>query len=444
MLLSALKQALSSIEKIDSQTAYTAIVMTIEPVSLQPYLQLDDLPVYYMRDVEEELLGIGHAVDLDLSSTDDGSTQFQKLKDNLTLIDTSSTGTSPRLFGGFSFDNKPMSGIWSAFTSAMFVLPVIEIIQTSEATELIVTVSSEAQLSSIISNLEQRNLHYNPSNQRNKIQTIEYPITGKQWDKLISAAQEQMQQQQLEKVVLSRVCEIVTKEEIDPIRLMSNLHTNYPECYQFFFQPEQGSRFFGASPELLCQITGDMISTLALAGTRSRGGTEIEDEELATELFDNDKERREHQIVVDRISDDLQGFCTELSHHAEPSILKLSNVQHLSTPITAQLNPDHTIFDLIDTLHPTPALGGKPKQEAMQFIQEHEPHPRGMYASPIGWIDLELNGKVIVAIRSAVNQAKITWVYAGAGIMEESDAASEWEEIELKFKPILEALGVVL
>jgi menaquinone-specific isochorismate synthase len=125
-----------------------------------------------------------------------------------------------------------------------------------------------------------------------------------------------------------------------------------------------------------------------------------------------------------------------------PCIYRLSNIQHLYTPIEGQLKQETGILPLVETLHPTPALGGTPRHLAMEFIRQAEPVPRGWYAAPIGWIDCHLDGEFGVAIRSAVCQDRRVWLYAGGGIVADSIPRKEWDETALKFKPMLNALGI--
>ena len=124
---------------------------------------------------------------------------------------------------------------------------------------------------------------------------------------------------------------------------------------------------------------------------------------------------------------------------APTELLKLSNIQHLSTPLAGRLQRPAGVLPLVEALHPTPALGGDPRPDALQLIRQLEPIPRGWYGAPVGWIDSQLEGEFAVAIRSAVAQEARVWVYAGAGIVADSLPRPEWQETELKFKPMLDA-----
>jgi menaquinone-specific isochorismate synthase len=137
----------------------------------------------------------------------------------------------------------------------------------------------------------------------------------------------------------------------------------------------------------------------------------------------------------------LAPLTSQLEISPQPGVHKLRNIQHLFTPVRARLLAPDGVLPLVHLLHPTPALGGSPRALAMQFIQKAEPVPRGWYAAPVGWIDYRLDGAFAVAIRSAVSQENRAWLYAGAGIVADSQPRREWEETALKFQPMLHALG---
>ncbi|MEJ2754208.1 MAG: chorismate-binding protein, partial [Chloroflexota bacterium] len=155
----------------------------------------------------------------------------------------------------------------------------------------------------------------------------------------------------------------------------------------FLFEPRPYHAFYGATPETLVKLEGKRLSTMALAGSMPRGRTEAEDRALAGELFNSAKERHEHQLVVESIRRRLEPIAARLSIPAEPEIYNLSYIQHLLTPVTAELRTRSGILPLVQLLHPTPAMGGSPRALAMDFIMKNEPVPRGWYAAPVGWLD---------------------------------------------------------
>lgn len=181
---------------------------------------------------------------------------------------------------------------------------------------------------------------------------------------------------------------------------------------------------------------------MALAGSIGRGSSPEEDAALRRELLESAKERHEHRLVVEAIRRRLDGWSAKKSIPRRPQILALSNIQHLYTPIRARLRRAEGVLPLAAHLHPTPALGGTPRARALAFIRAEEPVTRGWYAGPVGWIGPDLDGVFAVAIRSAVIQNERAWLYAGGGIVADSQPEKEWQETALKFRPMLRALGI--
>lgn len=180
--------------------------------------------------------------------------------------------------------------------------------------------------------------------------------------------------------------------------------------------------------------------TEGLAGSTSRGRSAIEDELLANDLLMSSKDREEHQFVVKAIQENLEPLSEKIDHPTNPQIKKLKNVQHLFTPISASIKKGVQIHDLIRELHPTPAVGGFPREDAVSHIHEIEQLDRGWYAAPIGWFNLNGCGEFAVAIRSALLHENRATLYAGCGIVSDSDPEKEWKETLLKFKPMMDSL----
>ena len=179
---------------------------------------------------------------------------------------------------------------------------------------------------------------------------------------------------------------------------------------------------------------------MALAGSVQRGATAAEDAELTAALLASPKDRHEHRLVVDALRRRLQPLTSQLTIANEPTVLTLSNIHHLYTPVKARLRRQNGVLPLVNALHPTPAMGGTPRELALAFIQAHEPTLRGWYAAPVGWIDCSLDGAFAVAIRSAIVQKERAWAYAGAGIVPDSVAQKEWDETGWKFQPIISSV----
>ncbi len=379
-------------------------------------------------------------------------TQARELFANAIIHNNANPDAGPRLFGGFSFrDDFTPDNTWSIHHPAQFILPHYQFTQSGSEGWLTINavITDEENPAEILRELEealhiryeilQQTLNPTPTTSSKKPE-INYPMSYEQWQKMIEAATHATDTTNLNKVVLSRVCEIKYDHFVDVDGALAYLSETYPDCHRFLFEPRPYHAFYGATPELLAKVYGRSLRTMGLAGSYPRGKTQKEDKLLAQELLTSNKNRYEHALVVDSIRRRLLPIATNLKFSAQPSILQLGYIHHLYTPIQATLKEASGILPAIEILHPTPALGGSPRELAMQFIQQHEPVPRGWYGAPVGWIDHELNGAFCVAIRSAITQERRVWLYSGAGIVNDSIPEKEWEETAMKFKPMLNAL----
>lgn len=363
---------------------------------------------------------------------------------------------TPRLFGGFAFrDDFTPDITWSAFHPAHFILPHYQLMHTSDAAwltinsvvppeedpraSLAVLAEAVAARYALLRNRAGERLE---SPRAGSPTGLSYPMPFKAWADKINAAIARMHATALNKVVLARVCEVQFDGRVDVDGALAYLDQHYAGCYRFLFEPRPSHAFFGATPELLACVHGRRLTSMGLAGSIRRGHDAAEDERLAQRLLASEKDRYEHALVVESMRRRLAPVVACIEAPDTPQIYRLSNIQHLHTPLTATLDTAVGILPLVRILHPTPALGGQPRDLAMQFIREAEPVPRGWYAAPIGWIDHNLDGEFGVAIRSAVVQDGRAWLYAGAGIVADSVPQTEWEETGLKFRPMMQALGV--
>ena len=261
-----------------------------------------------------------------------------------------------------------------------------------------------------------------------------------QWIDKIKKAKSAIEDGQFEKVVFARQLSIKLDQKIKDTHILNRLRFQYPDCYSFLIRQNGESSFIGCTPERLASFNSKFVLTEGLAGSTSRGKTASEDAILEYNLLHSSKDLHEHEIVLDAIEENLGHYSDEVQHPKAPQIKKLSNVQHLYTPITAKIKKGVSRTEVLKTLHPTPAVGGFPKEKAVEFIKEHEDFNRGWYAAPIGWINAHGNGEFIVAIRSGLIKNHEVRFFAGCGIVEDSDPEKEWEETNLKFIPMLSAL----
>lgn len=244
----------------------------------------------------------------------------------------------------------------------------------------------------------------------------------------------------LNKVVLAHALDVPLEAPIDGLSSLYTLRQNHSDCYLFSTQNAQGQTFLCASPEKLLSIQGGCLATEAIAGSIPRGKTPSDDARYANTLLHDRKELHEHQLVVDFISQRLAHLGLETQRSIRPSLLPLSTIQHLRTPIYADIPPTLHPLDLVATLHPTPAVAGVPREMACDLIQQHEAFERSLYAAPMGWIDYQGDSEFLVGIRSALLDGTQARLYAGAGIVQGSDPQRELDEIELKLRALYSAL----
>ncbi|MFB6080597.1 MAG: isochorismate synthase MenF [Haloferacaceae archaeon] len=390
----------------------------------------------------------------------DGPDRFDAVRDVAeSLLDAGDVhaGTEvarPRLFGGFAFhDEGSERPPWAAFPAARFVLPRVQVTYADGGTWLTVTaVGDDASPAAVERRIERERERLaglpdpgptdDPPGVRERIRTT----TRTDWRRGVEAAVERIRAGDLRKVVLAQGLEV--RPERPPVLpdVLSRLGDTYPDCYRFLVEPvdegrasDSGPTFFGATPERLVRLHGRTVETGALAGTTGRGDTPAEDEWLARELMDDAKNVHEHRLVAEAVRDQLAPFAAGVETGTR-RVRRLATVQHLFTPIGARLDGDAHVLDLVEALHPTPAVGGLPPERALETIRDSEPFDRGWYAAPVGWFDAAGNGEFAVAIRSAVAEGTGVTMFAGVGIVADSDPDREWDEVQLKYRPVLDEL----
>ncbi|HYM14192.1 MAG TPA: isochorismate synthase [Dehalococcoidia bacterium] len=265
-------------------------------------------------------------------------------------------------------------------------------------------------------------------------------VTADAWRDAVRALTSSIERGRVEKVVLAREVTVRARNEIDETTLIARLREGYGDCTVFSFR-RGGACFIGATPERLVQVERGSVRATCLAGSAPRGATADDDEAAGTALLGDAKERREHRLVVQMIAEALRPLCRRIDVPSEPRLMRMPNVQHLYTPVEGTLAGDVGALELVERLHPTPAVGGMPRTEALRLIQEHEPFDRGWYAGPIGWVDANGDGEFSVAIRSALIAGLEARLYAGCGIVAGSNPEREYDESTMKLRPMLWALN---
>jgi isochorismate synthase len=246
----------------------------------------------------------------------------------------------------------------------------------------------------------------------------------------------------LEKVVVARDAHVTAGSAIDPIVWLVALRERFPSC-TLFAVGEGDAVFLGASPERLVRVRGETVETAAIAGTAPRGASRVADQALGDALQGSVKDSEEHAIVVRYIRSMLASCCDSVEVDPQPRLLKTRTVQHLCTELRGHRsgNPPASLIELVSRLHPTPAVGGAPRDAALQWLAEHESVARGWFAGPVGFLQSDGDGEFSVALRSALVRGNKATAWAGAGIVARSEPKAEYTETELKLRT---ALGPLL
>lgn len=350
------------------------------------------------------------------------------------------------LLGGGAFDSlKPQSKRWRNFAAAEFHLPQMLLTLIEGKAWLTVNYrlqGGEDPAETAGRLLQERTILLKNSVERQTDEASQLSVSEvntAKWLSLVEATAARIRSGELEKIVLARELCIQSKQAIPLAKILNRLHSGQPGSY-IFAVVHQGDCLIGASPERLLRRTDDSFFSMCLAGSMRRGTTEAEDLRLGEQLLHDSKNLHEHSLVVRMISEKMQKCCGKLKVPNRPVLLKLKNIQHLCISIVGKALPGVSLFSALADLHPTPALGGFPQQEAMRKIREEEPLDRGWYGGPVGWVNAAGDGEFIVAIRSGLVCGKEIFLFAGCGIVGDSDPVSEYEETKIKFQPMLTAL----
>lgn len=245
------------------------------------------------------------------------------------------------------------------------------------------------------------------------------------WELLLKKTLSQIQKNDFEKCVLAREHLLEFANSIDPWPLVAALEKRIKNAYLICIQPTRRSAFIAATPEKLFSRKGDLLETEALASTKKL------DSDQTFQKGKNSKDQREFRLVEDSIREALQPLCEEKLTFSKQKVRQTSHLKHLYSCLKAHLNANISNEELIERLHPTAALLGFPKQNALRFLEENEPFDRGLYGAPIGRITPQ-ESTWAVGIRSCLIFEKTIRLYSGAGIVEGSDPESEWEELNQK------------
>jgi salicylate biosynthesis isochorismate synthase/menaquinone-specific isochorismate synthase len=342
--------------------------------------------------------------------------------------------TGPLAVGGFAFrlDRQPR-GAWAGFPMLLLRVPALSVVRIrgrSFATAIGADAEELLELPRSFAASPARSLEVTP---------VRPPD---EWLSAVAEAAARMRAGEAEKVVLAR--EVIARGDgpVTAGAVARSLRAAYPACFTYLLSGADGTAFVGASPELLVRRFGGVATAQPMAGSVARGSDDEEDRRLAAELSGSRKNRAEHEVAAEAVAAALRPLSRGLARPDVPEVVRFTNIQHLATTITAELaEPWPSVLELAGILHPTPAVGGRPLPAALRLIDDLERMERGWYAGGVGWMDGRGDGEVCVALRCGLLWEDGARLYAGNGIMPDSDPSAELEETELKLKALLGALA---
>lgn len=339
----------------------------------------------------------------------------------------------PIAVGGFAYrhDRDP-SGPWSGFPALLLRVPALAVTRVRGRTFATASWAGAEEL------LELTHAGVRaPAARHLDVTSVRSPVA---WSAAVETAAKRLRAGEADKVVLAR--EVLARGDgvVSAGMVARSLRSAYPSCFTYLVTGADGTAFAGASPELLVRRSGGRAYSQPMAGSVARGANEADDERLARQLEESAKDNAEHRLASQFVVEALRPFSRKVEARAS-EVVRFTNIQHLATAVTADLtDPAADALELAAALHPTPAVGGWPREAADSLIDELEGLERGWYAGAVGWIDARGDGEFAVALRCGLLWEDGARLYAGVGVMPDSDPARELEETELKFKALLMAL----
>jgi len=400
--------------------------------------------------------GLGQAISLTAAGGERFTTvaeRWQHLSAAAVSDSPDDGGGGPVAFGGFAFaPDGGRSPHWSGFAPASLIVP--QLLFTRALGEggggvrltLAALVSPDDMAEELLGHLQARLdrlrvdalplLDPAPAG-RFQIASV---LAPEHYEAAVTRAVELIGAGEIEKVVLAREVQVHGPRAYDPAALIGVLREEFPSCFCFCVGRGEAT-LIAASPELLVRREGQRVSTLALAGSTRRSADPAVDDHLGEQLLRDESYREEHAIVARRIERVLRPHAIWVAAAPEPTLVRIANIQHLATPIRAQLAAPMEALELAGLMHPTPAVGGEPLPSAAPLIPALEGLDRGWYAGPVGWTDATGDGEFCVALRCALLRGAVARCYAGNGIVRESDPAAELAETEVKLAALLPLLA---
>jgi menaquinone-specific isochorismate synthase len=358
-----------------------------------------------------------------------------------------------RFYGGFSFrDDHVASGAWAGFPAFLFHVPAFELEGegSGDAWLRVRALVTEEEAASAPTRLrhagealraELTALQEGPHPEPQQVNADGAPTDRHAWNTAVEESLAAIRAGHVSKVVLARTLDVRLAGPAEPVEVVTHLWAVNRGSHVFLFEPEPGAALVGAAPETVATLRDGVFHATAVAGSIRRGESAREQAELAARLLASEKDRVEQRIALDDMVRRLEAVAHQIRTDPQPHVLTLARIQHLETEIRASVPAGTGVLDLLRLLHPTPAVCGLPRDAALAFLAVEEPFERGWYAGPVGWFDGDGNGIFAPALRTAVHHDGTWRLFAGAGIVEGSEPALEWEETGIKLTPVLEALA---
>lgn len=404
--------------------------------------QQNSIKTYWSdRKITYEMAGVGSADIVAGETVVDYNDLFKRLKKNL-----GSQNSRLRYYGGISFNQEEFQDEnWLPFGTHRFIIPRFEVFRKNKKTFFACNIFScldddaDRQLQEILNELDgitfSDTLHKNISS--DLVLRQNFPEFS-QWSHIVNSVLKSIRKGDFDKVVLARKSKFEFQSKLNAFSILKKIKKINPGLAFFCFQPENNVCFIGGTPELLYRRNRhNEIFSEAIGSTISRGKTTVEDNLFEQELIASDKSRREHCFVLSSVKKSLANICSKVSKNSDVSVIKLAKVQHLFANLDGVLKNSVSDGDIISALHPTPAIGGHPKEKAIEQIEKLEPFCRGWYGGPVGWVAFD-SAEFSVAIRSGLIHNKEFNLFSGAGIVAGSEPQAEWDELESKINNYLE------
>lgn len=408
------------------------------------YSSQDDVSLW-LGLAGRSILGVGNALEClgqNSSRFSTVSSEWHAAIDGAVVVG----GIAPFALGGFRFDPAcNISPMWKNFKDGALSIPRLAVLHLEDSGCHVVAADYVPPHADLDSRFERMVSLWKNRDSIAGSAPLAQPVLLEsekekhRWHTLVHAALRDISQGKARKIVAARMLRVKADVPFAVPAIVQRLKEDNPKAALFAFG-RKGAYFVGATPEVLLAANAGVFRTMALAGSAPRSEDPTQDAAFGQGLLASEKERQEHDFVVQAVSQALRSRCRCIAMDASPSLHKLKSVQHLVTHFEGEIMQPYNILDIIEHLHPTPAVGGVPCNSALEFLRAHEGFDRGWYAGPVGWLDALGNGEFMVSLRSGIIDGRSATLFAGCGLVAGSDPEKEYRETQLKFSTMLDGV----